>query len=80
MQQMAKLDNAGDLTGLRIQSGGDAITQRWMELALPARSGLIDLPDATAAEGLFVLPYGIAAQHLAHGVMQMSVPVEFRPR
>ena len=73
----ASLDKAGDVMGLSIKSAGDAITPRWMERTLPALSGPIDLPDKTAAEGLFDLPYGIANQHMAHVATRMGVPVGF---
>jgi isoquinoline 1-oxidoreductase beta subunit len=65
------------VTGLSIKSAGDAITPRWMERTLPALSGPIDLPDKTAAEGLFDLPYGIENQHMAHVATRMGVPVGF---
>jgi isoquinoline 1-oxidoreductase subunit beta len=73
----ATLDKSGDVTSLSIKSAGDAITPRWMERTLPALSGPIDLPDKTAAEGLFDLPYGIANQHMSHGATHMGVPVGF---
>jgi isoquinoline 1-oxidoreductase beta subunit len=76
-QLRATLDKTGAVTGLSIKSAGDAITPRWMERTLPALSGPIDLPDKTAAEGLFDLPYGIENQHMAHVATRMGVPVGF---
>ena len=73
----ASLDQAGALTGLSIKSAGDAITPRWMERTLPALAGPVDLPDKTAAEGLFDLPYGISNQRMAHVATRMGVPVGF---
>jgi len=60
-----------------LDMAGDAITPRWIERTLPALSGPLDLPDKTAAEWLFDLPYGIANQHMAHGATRMGVPVGF---
>jgi len=59
----ASLDDKGEVTSLRIKSAGDAITPRWMARAAPHLSGPIDMPDKTASEGLFDLPYGFASQH-----------------
>jgi isoquinoline 1-oxidoreductase beta subunit len=73
----ASLDKTGALSSLSIKSAGDAITPRWMERTLPALSGPFDMPDKTAAEGLFDLPYGIANQHMAHVATRMGVPVGF---
>lgn len=73
----ATFDRAGELSGLSIKSAGDAITPRWMARTLPALSGPVDLPDKTAAEGLFDLPYAIDHQHMAHVATRMGVPVGF---
>jgi isoquinoline 1-oxidoreductase beta subunit len=73
----ASLDKTGSVTSLSIKSAGDAITPRWMERTLPALAGPFDMPDKTAAEGLFDLPYGIANQHMAHVATRMGVPVGF---
>jgi isoquinoline 1-oxidoreductase subunit beta len=62
---------------LAITSAGDAITPRWMERGLPALAGPIDLPDKTASEGLFDLPYAIAHQRLAHVATRHGVPVGY---
>jgi len=73
----ASLDDKGDVTGLRIKSAGDAITPRWMGRAAPHLSGPIDMPDKTASEGLFDLPYGFASQHMSHVATKSGVPVGF---
>lgn len=79
--QVARLTGAvgsdGKLSSLQIKSAGDAITPRWMERGLPALAGPIDMPDKTASEGLFDLPYGIANQQMAHVATRMGVPVGF---
>jgi isoquinoline 1-oxidoreductase beta subunit len=73
----ASLDDKGEVTSLRIKSAGDAITPRWMARAVPALSGPIDMPDKTASEGLFDLPYGFASQHMSHVATKSGVPVGF---
>lgn len=73
----AALHRDGIPSSLRITSAGDAITPRWLERAMPALSGPVDVPDKTTAEGLFDLPYGIANQHMEHVATRMGVPVGF---
>jgi isoquinoline 1-oxidoreductase beta subunit len=73
----ASVDAQGEVTSLRIQSAGDAISPRWMARAVPMLSGPIDMPDKTTAEGLFDLPYGFASQHMSHVATQSGVPVGF---
>ena len=73
----ASLDEKGEVTSLRIKSAGDAITPRWMARAAPHLSGPIDIPDKTASEGLFDLPYGFASQHMSHVATKSGVPVGF---
>ncbi len=73
----ASLDAQGSVTGLQITSAGDAITPRWIERGLPALAGPADLPDKTASEGLFDLPYAFAHQRIAHVATQSGVPVGF---
>jgi isoquinoline 1-oxidoreductase beta subunit len=73
----ASIDAQGAVTGLAITSAGDAVTPRWMARGLPALSGPIDLPDKTASEGLFDLPYAIANQRIAHVATRSGVPVGF---
>jgi isoquinoline 1-oxidoreductase beta subunit len=73
----ASLDDKGEVTSLRIKSAGDAITPRWMARAAPHLSGPIDMPDKTASEGLFDLPYGFASQHMSHVATKSGVPVGF---
>ncbi|MDO9197639.1 molybdopterin cofactor-binding domain-containing protein [Rhodoferax sp.] len=73
----AAVDGQGSVSSLRIKSAGDAITPRWMARGLPALSGPFDMPDKTASEGLFDLPYGFAHQHMSHVATRMDVPVGF---
>jgi isoquinoline 1-oxidoreductase beta subunit len=73
----ASLDEKGDVSSLRIKSAGDAITPRWMARAAPHLSGPIDMPDKTASEGLFDLPYGFLNQHMSHVATKSGVPVGF---
>jgi isoquinoline 1-oxidoreductase beta subunit len=73
----ASLDEKGEVSSLRIKSAGDAITPRWMARAAPHLSGPIDMPDKTASEGLFDLPYGFASQHMSHVAKKSGVPVGF---
>jgi isoquinoline 1-oxidoreductase beta subunit len=80
-QLRASFDASGTVTGLRIQSAGDAISPRWLARGLPAlagpESGLLDTPDKTTSEGLFDLPYGIANQKMGHVATRSGVPVGF---
>jgi isoquinoline 1-oxidoreductase subunit beta len=71
------LDSAGNVTSLAISSAGDAIMPRWLERAMPALSGPIDVPDKTAAEGLFDLPYGVSNQRMQHAATRSGIPVGF---
>lgn len=73
----ASIDAQGAVSGLSITSAGDMITPRWIERGLPALAGPIDLPDKTASEGLFDLPYAIANQRIAHVATRSGVPVGF---
>ena len=73
----AGLDAEGALTALAISSAGDAITPRWMERALPALAGPLELPDRTTAEGLFDLPYAVPHQRVAHTATRSGVPVGY---
>lgn len=73
----ASIDAQGQLSGLRIKSAGDAITPRWLGRAAPQISGPIDMPDKTAAEGLFDCPYGFLNQHISHVATQSGVPVGY---
>lgn len=67
----------GQMASLRIRSAGDAISPRWIQRVLPQLAGPVDMPDKTAAEGLFDLPYGIDHQHMEHVATRMGVPVGF---
>jgi isoquinoline 1-oxidoreductase subunit beta len=62
---------------LAVISAGDAVTPRWIERGLPALAGPFDLPDKTAGEGLFDLPYQIAHQRIAHVATHSGVPVGY---
>lgn len=73
----ASIDSEGAVSGLSITSAGDMITPRWIERGLPALAGPIDMPDKTASEGLFDLPYAIANQRIAHVATRSGVPVGF---
>jgi isoquinoline 1-oxidoreductase subunit beta len=76
----AGLDVQGALTSLQIASAGDAITPRWIERGMPALAGprfLPEMPDKTASEGLFDLPYGVPNQRIAHVATRSGVPVGF---
>lgn len=73
----ATVDASGEPVALHVKSAGDAISPRWMERALPALSGPLDLPDKTASEGLFDQPYGFAHQRMEHVFTHSGVPVGF---
>lgn len=73
----AAVDAAGKVSSLRIHSAGDAITPRWMERNLPALAGPVEMPDKSAAEGLFDLPYGFANQKMSHVATRSGVPVGY---
>lgn len=73
----ASLDAQGLPVALTITSAGDAITPRWIERALPALAGPVDLPDKTTAEGLFDLMYAVPNQRIAHVATRSGVPVGF---
>ncbi len=73
----ASLDAQGAVTGLQVASAGDAVTPRWMERNLPALAGPVDMPDKTASEGLFDLPYAIANQRIAHVATRSGIPVGY---
>ncbi|HSH08660.1 MAG TPA: molybdopterin cofactor-binding domain-containing protein [Burkholderiales bacterium] len=69
----AAIDRAGRLSGLRARVAGDRIAPRWGARVYPLLS--LDLPDRTAADGLYTLPYGIAHQRMQHVATDMGVPV-----
>jgi isoquinoline 1-oxidoreductase beta subunit len=73
----AGFDAEGRLDSLLVTSAGDAITPRWIERALPALDGPVDLPDKTTSEGLFDQPYGVPNQRMAHVATRHDVPVGF---
>jgi isoquinoline 1-oxidoreductase beta subunit len=73
----ASLDALNRPEGLHITSAGDAISPRWMERGLPLLAGPFDLPDKTASEGLYDLPYDIAHQRMAHVATHSGVPIGF---
>jgi isoquinoline 1-oxidoreductase beta subunit len=73
----ARLGHDGRPLALRIGSAGDAITPRWLERGLPALATRLELPDKSAAEGLFDQPYAIAHQRIAHLATRSGVPVGF---
>ena len=71
----AGLDAQGRVQALKITSAGDAITPRFMERNAPGLAGPLDLPDKTASEGLFDLPYDVPHQRIAHVATRSGVPV-----
>ncbi|MEJ8836481.1 xanthine dehydrogenase family protein molybdopterin-binding subunit [Ramlibacter sp. AN1133] len=73
----ATLDAQGRPVALHVRSAGDAIAPRWMERALPAFAGPVDLPDKTGSEGLFDQPYAISHQRIQHVFTRSGVPVGF---
>lgn len=73
----AAVNAQGAVSSLRIKSAGEAISPRWLERTMPALAGPVDMPDKTASEGLFDLPYGFANQHMAHVATRVGVPVGF---
>lgn len=71
----AALDADGRPVALKITSAGDALYPRFLERNLPAFAGPVDLPDKTASEGLYDLPYAIAHQRIAHLATKSGVPI-----
>ena len=69
----AAIDAAGRLSGLRARVAGDRIAPRWGARVYPLLA--LDLPDRTAADGLYTLPYGVAHQRMQHVATDMGVPV-----
>ncbi|MBI5276339.1 MAG: xanthine dehydrogenase family protein molybdopterin-binding subunit [Burkholderiales bacterium] len=76
-QLRGALDGKGRLVGLQIRSAGDAITPGYLRRALPELTALGGMPDKTAAEGLFDLPYGIAHQRMSHVATDSGLPVGY---
>ncbi len=71
----AGLDADGGVVALKVTSAGDAITPRFLERNAPGLAGPIDLPDRTASEGLFDLPYAVPNRRIAHVATHSGVPV-----
>jgi isoquinoline 1-oxidoreductase beta subunit len=71
----AGFDAEGSLSALSITSAGDAVVPRLIERTIPWLAGRIDLPDKTASEGLYDLPYDIAHQRISHVTTRHRVPV-----
>ncbi|MBX3605597.1 MAG: xanthine dehydrogenase family protein molybdopterin-binding subunit [Piscinibacter sp.] len=71
----AGLDRDGRLQVLRFTSAGDALTPRFLERNAPALALPVDLPDKTADEGLFDLPYAVPHQRMAHAATHSGVPI-----
>lgn len=69
------LDAQGRLQALAVTSAGDALMPRWLERVLPALATPFDLPDKTAVEGLFDLPYAVPHQRFAHVATASGVPI-----
>jgi isoquinoline 1-oxidoreductase subunit beta len=72
----ASLDAQGQVSSLRIQSAGDAITPRIISRIFPKLPGG-DTPDKTTSEGLFDIPYALANQHTSHVATLHGVPIGF---
>ncbi|KPK05628.1 MAG: acylaldehyde oxidase [Betaproteobacteria bacterium SG8_39] len=69
----AAIDGSGRLSALRVRVAGDRIVPRWGNRVYPLMS--LDLPDRTAAEGLYTLPYAIDHQRMQHVATDMGVPI-----
>ena len=69
----AAIDATGRLSGLRTRVAGDRIAPRWGARVYPLLA--LDLPDRTAADGLYTLPYGVAHQRMQHVATDMGAPV-----
>jgi len=83
-----RIDSAGDAisprwfervlpVGLRATLSGLQLTAPAVLPGVSSLSGPLDLPDKTAAEGLFNLPYGIPHQRMDHVATRSGVPVGF---
>lgn len=73
----AGLDGEGRLQVLRLTSAGDALVPRYLERNAPGLAPPVDLPDRTASEGLFDLPYEVPHQRIAHRATESGVPIGF---
>ena len=73
----AALDAAGQPVSLHVRTAGDAISPRWLERGMPAFAAPVDLPDKTAAEGVFDQPYGFEHQRMEHVFTRSGVPVGY---
>ncbi|MCW5665214.1 MAG: xanthine dehydrogenase family protein molybdopterin-binding subunit [Piscinibacter sp.] len=73
----AGLDGEGRLQVLRLTSAGDALVPRYLERNAPGLALPVDLPDRTASEGLFDLPYGVPHLRIAHRATGSGVPIGF---
>jgi isoquinoline 1-oxidoreductase subunit beta len=73
----ASIDAKGQITSLRIKSAGDPISPRWMSRGIPHLTTRLEVPDKTASEGLFDLPYEFAHQNVSHVATHQGVPVGF---
>lgn len=71
----AGFDAEGVLQVLKITSAGDALMPRYLERNAPGLALPVDLPDKTASEGLFDLPYAVPHQHIAHVATKSGVPI-----
>lgn len=82
-----RIESAGDAISPRwferVLPAGLRTTLSGLQLTAPALPGMpslagpLDLPDKTAAEGLFNLPYGIPHQRMDHVATRSGVPVGF---
>ena len=73
----ATIDRNGQPAALHIKSAGDGISPRWIERGMPALAGPVDLPDKTAAEGLFDQAYAFPHHRVEHVFTRSGVPIGF---
>jgi isoquinoline 1-oxidoreductase beta subunit len=71
----ATLDGQGQIVALVAGTASDAVMPRYAERVLPTLSPRLDLPDKTAVEGLFGLPYDVAHVRVQHVATRHRVPV-----
>ena len=69
----ATLDDKGRPLALVVGSAGDALMARYYARVLPALATRFDLPDKTAAEGLFSLPYRLPHLRVRHEATRHAV-------
>ena len=73
--QRARLGDDGLPLAWALGSAGDAVMPRYLERVMPQLAPPQDLPDKTAAEGLFDLPYRVPNLRVVHRATRHRVPV-----